>query len=99
MVLTTDGTFANYIALDLDNLTIKTGVTFSNNTNITVDRFTAIGTYFSNNEGSVINAASFTATLGEDFSNSNGSTINADSFTVTAKKFYNSRFFATINAC
>ena len=98
LVLTTDGTFANYIALDLDNLTIKTGVTFSNNTNITVDRFTAIGTYFSNNEGSVINAASFTATLGEDFSNSNGSTINADSFTVTAKKFYNSRFFATINA-
>ena len=97
--VSTDGTFTNSTTFAVDNLTIKTGESFENNSNnvITAASFTAtVGGTFSNHLYSTINADSFTATVGENFFNNIGATINADSFTLTTNNFHNIN--ATINA-
>ena len=97
--VSTDGTFTNSTTFAVDNLTIKTGESFENNSNnvITAASFTAtVGGTFSNHLYSTINADSFTATVGENFFNNIMATINADSFTLTTNNFHNIN--ATINA-
>ena len=96
LALTTDGFFSNQIALDLDNLTIKTGANFENHAIITAGNFTATVKNFTNN-GNLF-TGNFTATVGEYFNNNASIIINAVNFTATVGESFRTNTSSVINA-
>ena len=95
LAITTEGGFDNSTPLDLDNLTIKTGVSFrQSGVNITADNINiTTGENFNNN--SSITVGSLTATVGNYFNN-NGN-INAASFTATVAETFGTFNGSVIN--
>ena len=95
LAITSEAGVSNSDSLDLDNLTIKTGTTFSVGHNITVDNLTFTAEHFSIASGVTVNATSFTTTV-EGYFNNRG-VINATSFNATAGETFGNFSGAVIN--